>query len=110
MPLVRGCSKISPGCLNCYAERNSHRFKTTTEPWISAYAYKNVTLHAELLEKPLRWTRPRTIFVCPTGDLFHELVPDEFIDRVFAIAASTPRHRYLFLTKRAEQHRRAWNS
>lgn len=103
LPLVRGCSKISPGCANCYAERNSHRFKTTTEPWISAYAYENVTLHREFLDKPLHWTRPRTIFVCPTGDLFHENVPDGFIDSVFAVMRVCERHRFLILTKRAER-------
>ncbi len=74
---VTGCSKVSPGCKNCYAERLAARLKAMGNP-----RYKNgfsVTLHDDLLSLPLRWSKPRLIFVNSMSDLFHEAVPDEFI-------------------------------
>jgi protein gp37 len=81
---VTGCTKISPGCANCYAERNSKRFRgrfgyPTDDPF-------RVTLHPRRIWEPLRWRKPRgRVFVCSMSDLFHEDVPDEFIDRVFGV-------------------------
>ncbi|MHB1702201.1 MAG: DUF5131 family protein, partial [Acidobacteriaceae bacterium] len=84
---ISGCSKVSEGCRNCYAERVSHRFGTTGGPWTHANAAENVQLHPERLYQPIRWRRPRKIFVNSMSDLFHERVPDSFIDKVFAVMA-----------------------
>jgi len=84
---VTGCSKVSPGCARCYAEALSRRFGMTRLPWTPANAAENVVLHPERLGAPLRWRKPRRVFVNSMSDLFHEQVPDEFIDRVFAVMA-----------------------
>jgi protein gp37 len=100
---VTGCSKVSPGCAHCYAETLSHRFGRTTKPWTPANARENVTTHEERLEQPMRWRRPRMIFVNSMSDLFHELVPLEFVRRVFDVMTSTERHTFQVLTKRPER-------
>jgi protein gp37 len=105
-PVTRGCSKVSPGCANCWAEAISRRFNKAHKPWTPANAAENVTLHPELLDKPLHWRWPRTIFVCPTGDLFHEQVPDEFIHDVWNVMTLADRHTFLVLTKRIERAQR----
>ncbi len=93
---VTGCTKVSEGCDNCYAETIAHRFAGTP-------AYPNgfaVTLRPERLDQPLRWQRPRRIFVNSMSDLFHADVPDEFIAHVFAVMALAPQHTFQVLTKR----------
>ena len=93
---VTGCTKVSEGCDHCYAETIAHRFAGTP-------AYPNgfdVTLRPERLDQPLRWQRPRRIFVNSMSDLFHSDVPDEFIARVFAVMALAPQHTLQVLTKR----------
>jgi protein gp37 len=100
---VTGCSKVSPGCAHCYAETLSERFHWSEHPWTEAHAADNVVLHPERLDQPLRWRRPRTVFVNSMSDLFHELVPLEFIADVFAVMAEADRHIFQILTKR---HRR----
>jgi protein gp37 len=100
---VTGCSKVSPGCAHCYAETLSQRFHWSEHPWTEAHAANNVVLHPERLDQPLRWRRPRTVFVNSMSDLFHELVPLEFIADVFAVMAEADRHIFQILTKR---HRR----
>jgi protein gp37 len=100
---VTGCSKVSPGCAHCYAETLSRRFGRSRLPWTPANARENVVLHPERLEQPLRWRRPRMVFVNSMSDLFHELVPAEFVERVFATIARAPRHTFQILTKRPEQ-------
>ncbi|GAB7387392.1 phage Gp37/Gp68 family protein [Bacillaceae bacterium] len=102
---VSGCSKVSEGCRNCYAERLSHRYKWTEKPWSAQNAGENVKLHPERLDQPLRWRRPRKIFVNSMSDLFHEAVPFEFIDKVFAVMASANQHIFQILTKRPERMR-----
>ncbi len=97
---VTGCSKVSPGCAHCYAERLSYRFGQTEKPWTSANAAANVHLHPERLDQPKRWQRPRMIFVNSMSDLFHELVPERFIQNVFAVMAEADRHVFQVLTKR----------
>lgn len=97
---VHGCSKVSAGCTNCYAEKVSHRFGFTSKPWNATYASENVKLHPERLDQPLRWKQPRRIFVNSMSDLFHEQVPFDFIDQVFAVMALSPRHTFQILTKR----------
>ena len=93
---LSGCSKVSPGCDHCYAETIAHRFAGTT-------AYPDgftVTLRPERLGQPLRWTRPRMVFVNSMSDLFHDDVPDDYIVDVFAVMAMARRHTFQVLTKR----------
>lgn len=98
---VTGCTKISEGCRNCYAERMAKRLKLMGQP-----NYRNgfqVTTHEHVLEYPLRWKKPRTIFVNSMSDLFHEDVPDKFITRVFNIMEQASWHQFQVLTKRSER-------
>lgn len=93
---VTGCDKVSAGCDNCYAETVAHRFAGTT-------AYPNgfaLTLRPERLDQPLRWTRPRNIFVNSMSDLFHKDVPTDTIVEVWAVMAVASQHTYQVLTKR----------
>ncbi len=98
---VTGCTKVSPGCAHCYAARMAKRLK-------GRYGYPadepfRVTLHPDRLDKPLHWRKPRRVFVCSMGDLFHEDVPDRFIEWVFAVMASCGQHTFMLLTKRPER-------
>jgi protein gp37 len=88
-----GCTKVSPGCDHCYAERITERFH-------GPGSFANVVLHPDRLELPLRWRKPRRVFVNSMSDLFHDDVPDEYIGRVFAVMAAAPRHTFQVLTKR----------
>jgi protein gp37 len=90
---IVGCTKVSPGCDNCYAERDVNR-------WNGDGAFDTVVLKPEKLELPLRWRRPRRVFVNSLSDLFHEAVPDELIAKAFAVMDATPQHTYQILTKR----------
>lgn len=100
---VTGCSKVSPGCANCYAERMTRRLKGMGQP---NYAHGfTVAMHAHMLERPLEWRRPSTVFVNSMSDLFHEAVPDEFIARVFATMTTADRHTFQVLTKRSARLR-----
>ncbi len=96
---VTGCSKISPGCKNCYAERMSKRLKAMGQP-----NYKNgfqLTTHEHALEAPLKLKRPQTIFVNSMSDLFHKDVSTEFIKKVFDVMERANHHRFQVLTKRS---------
>ena len=98
---VRGCTKISPGCKLCYAERLSQRLNR-----MGVKKYENgfqLTLHESVLDLPLTWKQPRLIFVNSMSDLFHEQIPDRFIQRVFAIMREASWHRFQVLTKRSER-------
>jgi protein gp37 len=97
---VSGCSKVSPGCAHCYAERISHRFGQTVEPWLPEHADENVVLHPDRLDQPLRWRRPRMIFVNSMSDLFHERISLAFVRQVFAVMEQAERHTFQILTKR----------
>ncbi len=99
---VVGCSHVSDGCRNCYAERLALRFGWSKKPWTSENARENVVLHPERLGQPLCWRRLRRIFVCSMGDLFHEQVPDDFIAAVFSVMARA-RHVFQVLTKRPQR-------
>jgi protein gp37 len=92
-----GCTKISPGCDRCYAERMAVRFPRTFPNGF------DLTLRPDALELPLHWRRPRTIFVNSMSDLFHVDVPDAYISKVFDVMSRTPQHTYQVLTKRAER-------
>ena len=111
-PIV-GCSKVSPGCDNCYAERMAIRLAhipgATGDQYsdvigsnmMGGYHWDGKTALVEsALTKPLHWKKPRMIFVCSMGDLFHESVPFEWIDKVFAVMALCPQHTFQVLTKR----------
>lgn len=100
---VTGCSKVTPGCAHCYAETLSHRFGWTPEPWTPDNADVNVRLRPERLVQPLRWSKPRVIFVNSMSDLFHELVPLEFIWDVFDVMEQASQHVFQILTKRHER-------
>lgn len=113
---VVGCSILSPGCTNCYAMKmarriegmqpSSHYAGTTKGSKAGAVWTGKLALAPDhILTQPLRWKRARTIFVNSMGDLFHENVPDEWIDRVFAIMALAPQHTFQVLTKRAGRMR-----
>jgi protein gp37 len=102
---VTGCSKVSPGCAHCYAERLSLRFGQSTAPWTPANAEQNVVLHEERLRDPVSWRQPKMIFVNSMSDLYHELVPDTFIGRVFETMERASQHTYQILTKRPERMR-----
>lgn len=95
---VTGCSKVSAGCLHCYAEVMAKRLQAS-----GSHRYANgfkVTLHEDVLDLPKKWKEPKRIFVNSMSDLFHEDVPFEFVDKVFAVMAATPQHTYQILTKR----------
>lgn len=108
---VRGCSRVSAGCMNCYAERQAIRQisgaynglvkRTSHGPaWTG-----EVGIVSELLDLPLRWRKSRRVFVNSMSDLFHEGVPDEFIERVFSVMAGANRHTFQVLTKRPHRMR-----
>lgn len=98
---LTGCTKVSEGCKNCYAERLARRLQAMGNP-----NYANgfeLTLHRHVLEYPLRWRKPQTIFVNSMSDLFHEDVPDEFILDTFRIMNQAGWHSFQVLTKRSER-------
>jgi protein gp37 len=101
---VTGCTKISRGCKNCYAERMARRLY-----FMGQDRYRNgfrITLHEDLLEQPLNWKKPKYIFLNSMSDLFHEEVPAEFIERIFKIMVRAEWHIFQILTKRSERLRK----
>jgi protein gp37 len=105
---ITGCTPISPGCERCYAKKLAEgprlrgRFGYPADK-----PFRPGTLHADKLAAPLKWRKPRRVFVCSMGDLFHEDVSDEHIAAVFGVMAACPQHTFQVLTKRPEQMR-AW--
>ena len=98
---VTGCSKVSPGCKNCYAEAFAERFRGVPgHPYSQGFDLK---LWPERLDLPVRWKRPRMIFVNSMSDLFHPAVPDAFIQAVFNVMANSPHHVFQLLTKRPDR-------
>lgn len=98
---LTGCTKISPGCKHCYAERMALRLQAMGQPnYVSGF---KLALHESALELPLKWRRPQTIFVNSMSDLFHKDVPEEFILRVFDVMRRADWHRYQVLTKRSDR-------
>jgi len=108
---VVGCSRVSAGCENCYAERVAHRGMSEQHRGLTVLGRKGprwtgeVRFLAERLEEPLRWRKPRRVFVNSMSDLFHEGVSDAQIAAVFGVMAATPQHTYQILTKRPERAR-----
>jgi len=98
---VTGCTKISPGCKHCYAERMAKRLKM-----MGQVNYRNgfeITLQPHMLELPLKWKAPKRIFVNSMSDLFHTDVPFSYIQEVFAVMRKAHWHQYQVLTKRSER-------
>lgn len=110
---ITGCSVHSAGCKRCYAmllagtrlQHHPSRAGLTVETKAGPVWTGEVRFNEQWLTEPLRWTKPRRIFVVAHGDLFHEAVPDEWIDRVFAVMALCPQHQFQVLTKRAARMR-----
>ena len=107
---VTGCTKVSDGCRFCYAEVTAKRFWATQYPDVvfkngscRPRRFTDVQCHDDRLSQPLRWRKPRRIFVNSVSDLFHPKVPKEFIGRVFAVMAEAKHHIYQILTKRPER-------
>jgi protein gp37 len=97
---VTGCTKVSPACANCYIERQTP-FRVRHRKFVKGHI--PLEFHENRLDAPLHWRDPRRVFVNSMSDLFHEDVPDVFIDRVFAVMALARWHTYQVLTKRAER-------
>jgi protein gp37 len=96
-----GCSKVSPGCAHCYAETFAERFRGVPgHPYEQGF---DLRLWPQRLELPLRWRRPRLIFVNSMSDLFHEDIPDDYIGRVFEVMKQADWHTFQVLTKRHER-------
>lgn len=110
---ITGCSIVSPGCTNCYAmklagtrlQHHPSRAGLTNESKAGPVWNGHVRFNEQWLTQPLQWKKPRRIFVCAHGDLFHENVPDEWIDKVFAVMALAPQHTFQVLTKRSARMR-----
>ena len=103
---ITGCSPISEGCRNCYAKRMANRLR-------GRYGYPKddpfkVTFHPDRLNQPLKWKKPRRIFVVSMGDLFHKDVKKNWIDQIFHVMACSPQHIYMLLTKRPERMSSYW--
>lgn len=98
---LTGCTKISPGCKHCYAERMARRLKAMGQSnYVNGF---ELTLHENVLELPLRWKKPQSIFVNSMSDMFHIDVPSEFILKAFDVMRRARWHRFQVLTKRAER-------
>ena len=104
---VKGCSPIAAGCANCYAARMTRRLEAMGQRAYVGLLNKDkghfngtVFCDERELDRPSRWRKPRTVFVCSMSDLYHRHVPDAFIDRVMVCVAANPQHTFIFLTKR----------
>jgi protein gp37 len=101
---ITGCTKISDGCKNCYAETMTKRLQA-----MGLDKYKNgfdkITFHKQVLDEPLKWKKPCNIFVCSMSDLFHEDIPYNIISEIVYVMEKTPQHTYQILTKRPERMR-----
>jgi protein gp37 len=98
---VTGCSKVSPGCKNCYAEVMARRLKA-----MGVEKYRNgfgLTLHEHIIEEPLSWRQPRIVFVNSMSDMFHEDIPFSFVERIFSVMRRASHHTFQILTKRSER-------
>ena len=114
---LRGCSRVSEGCRNCYAEKIAARFSDPGQPYHGIAKRREfvgdlrsnwtgeISFHEKILLEPLKWRKPCRVFVNSMSDLFHEKVRDEWLDKAFAVMALTPQHTYQVLTKRPERMR-----
>jgi len=98
---VTGCDQVSPGCAHCYAKTFAERFKGVPgHPYEQGFGLR---IWPERLDHPLRWKRPRTVFVNSMSDLFHEDIPDDFVARVFDVMEEADHHVFQVLTKRQDR-------
>jgi protein gp37 len=98
---VTGCTKISEGCRHCYAEKLALRLKAMSNPrYFNGF---DLTFHHDVLQNPLKWQKPRMVFVNSMSDLFHEQIPLSFIKEVFQVIGESPRHTFQILTKRSQR-------
>jgi protein gp37 len=98
---LTGCTKVSPGCKHCYAERMALRLQAMGQPnYVNGF---KLTMHEHMLEVPLRWKKPRMIFVSSMSDLFHQDAPLEFIQKVFKVMRRASWHTFQVLTKRSRR-------
>jgi protein gp37 len=98
---VTGCTKVSPGCAHCYAERMAKRLQSMGQP-----RYRNgfePTLQPDVIDQPLTWLKPRLVFVNSMSDLFHERVPTEYLMKVFDVMTKAYWHTFQILTKRSSR-------
>lgn len=100
---VTGCTKVSAGCKHCYAERDWQRLASASHTVYAGRAFTDVQVHPERFDQPLRWRRPRRIFVNSMSDLFHAVIPDAAIDAILAVMLLAPHHTFQVLTKRPER-------
>lgn len=100
---ITGCTPCSPGCDHCYARRMAERF-----PQVHGGEFAHVKFHPDRLQQPLHWRKPRRIFVCSMGDLFHPDVPFGWVMRVLRVMAHCPRHTFILLTKRPQRMLDFW--
>jgi len=98
---LTGCTKVSPGCKHCYAERMARRLKAMGQPNY-ANGFK-LTMHEHVLERPLQWRKPQMVFVNSMSDLFHQDVPLDFIQKVFSVMRRASWHTFQVLTKRSRR-------
>ena len=97
---VTGCTRVSEGCRNCYAEAVALRFGMSRFPWDAQHAPANVTIRLDRMDKPLHWRTPRMVFVDSMSDLWHSLVLTSLIQNAFRVMAQCPQHIFIILTKR----------
>jgi len=98
---VTGCTKLSTGCANCYAETMAHRLHAMgMDKYANGFS---PTMHEDVLDEPLQWKNSHTVFVCSMADIFHDAIPFSFIDKVMNTIRQTGHHRYQILTKRASR-------
>ncbi len=98
---ISGCTRFSEGCVNCYAYRRARLLAGRCGyPKVDPF---QVTLHRDKIDEPLHWKKPRLVFVCSMGDLFHPAVENEWIGRIFGVMASCPQHTFIVLTKRPQR-------
>ncbi|MEW6734164.1 MAG: DUF5131 family protein, partial [Acidobacteriota bacterium] len=108
---IRGCTRVSTGCLNCYAERFAFRLSGTGQPYEGLVEKTDsgprwngqIRLVEELLTEPLHWRKPSLVFINSMSDIFHDAVPDKFINDIIRTVEESSGHIFFILTKRAER-------
>lgn len=100
---IIGCSKVSEGCNHCYAETWAMRYGHSVNPWAERFAEENVKFKPHKMNLPRTWKEPKRVFVNSLSDVFHPLVPFDYVDQMMKVMEETPQHTYQILTKRPER-------